>query len=112
MKEKWPYVIPEEMLQFVNYPDVKTGVEFHMTPLMWGGAALILAAAVLAVLSVLKAKKTKANAADAEAEKASRDPYSKANIEADMGVLFNQSGTRGSYNPFNGNTPTDDSIEA
>ena len=63
-------MIPEEMLQFVNYPDVKTGVEFHMTPLMWGGAALILAAAVLAVLSVLKAKKTKANAADAEAENA------------------------------------------
>jgi len=50
--------------------------------------------------------------ADAEAERATRDPYSEANVAADMGVLFNQSGVRGSYNPFNGNTPTDDSPEA
>lgn len=50
--------------------------------------------------------------ADAEADRATRDPYSEANVAADMGVLFNQSGVRGSYNPFSGNTPTDDSPEA
>ena len=41
--------------------------------------------------------------ADAQADRATNDPYSDANIEADSKVLFSPLG--GAYNPFNANAP-------
>lgn len=55
------YIVPEEMYRLINYPNVQTGVEFQMTPLMWVGAACVLAAAGLAVVYSLKKKAVKAS---------------------------------------------------
>lgn len=70
------YIVPEEMYHLINYPNVQTGVEFQMTPLMWVGAACVLAAAGLAVVYGLKKKTTK------KAEKAEESKTEEANEEA------------------------------
>ena len=70
------YVVPEEMFTLINYPDIKTGVEFTMSPLMIGGILLVCAAAILAILfgfnkiGPKKGAKTAENADKQEAEKA------------------------------------------
>ncbi len=51
------YVVPAEMYRLVNYPVIQTGVEFHMTPVMWGGAFLMLLAGATAVIFTAKGKK-------------------------------------------------------
>ena len=47
------------MYHLVNYPGIQTGVEYAMTPVMWGGVALIGAAAVLLAVYGVKKKKRK-----------------------------------------------------
>ncbi len=41
------YIVPTEMYRLVNYPNIQTGVDFEMTPVMWVGALLLLAGASL-----------------------------------------------------------------
>lgn len=57
------YVPPEgkDIYHLINYPDnIQTGFEYAMTPVMWAGAALVLAAAALVVAHVVKCKKQQA----------------------------------------------------
>jgi len=53
------YVVPDEMFQLINYPGIQTGVDFTMTPVMWGGVAMVLAAVALAAAYGVKNKKRK-----------------------------------------------------
>ena len=53
------YVVPEELFRLVNYPGIPTGFEFTMTPLMWVGVALVLAAVALGAVYGVKNKKKK-----------------------------------------------------
>jgi uncharacterized surface anchored protein len=54
------YIVPEEMFRLINYPGIQTGFEFTMTPVMWAGVALVLAAAVLVAVHGIKIEKRKA----------------------------------------------------
>lgn len=54
------YTVPTKMLRLINYPNIQTGVEFTMTPVMWGGVALVLAAVILIGMYGVKGKKKKA----------------------------------------------------
>jgi len=53
------YTVPDEMFQLINYPGIQTGVDFTMTPVMWGGVAMMLAAAALVGVYGMKNKKRK-----------------------------------------------------
>ena len=53
------YIVPEEMVQVINYPGIQTGFELTMTPMMWVGAALMVTAAVLLVMYSAKNRKKK-----------------------------------------------------
>ena len=53
------YVAPEKLYRFVNYSGIQTGFEMTVTPLMWGGLALIMVGAVLAIISIKKANRKK-----------------------------------------------------
>ncbi len=41
------YIVPDAMYVLVNYPDIQTGVDFEITPLMYAGGAAMLAALVI-----------------------------------------------------------------
>lgn len=51
------YTVPEEMYRLVNYPGIQTGVDIAMTPVMWAGAALVVAGALVAVYIMTGKKK-------------------------------------------------------
>jgi len=55
------YIVPEgkDMVRLINYPGIQTGFEITMTPLMWAGVALVLAAGVLAAVYGVQNKKKK-----------------------------------------------------
>ena len=44
------YIIPDEMFVLVNYPNIQTGVDIEMTPLMWVGVGVTGAAVILGVI--------------------------------------------------------------
>jgi hypothetical protein len=48
------YVVADELPVFVNYPEIQTGVDFEITPVMYAGAGLILLAVILLVVSSRK----------------------------------------------------------
>ncbi len=48
------YVAPVKLYRFVNYSGIQTGFEMTVTPVMWGGLALIMVGAVLAITSIRK----------------------------------------------------------
>ena len=52
------YIVPDEMFVLVNYPDIQTGVDFEITPLMYAGGAAMLAGLIL-LLVILIRKKSK-----------------------------------------------------
>ena len=54
------YVAPVELYRFVNYSGIQTGFEMAMTPVMWGGLALVFAGVVLAITSIKKANRKSA----------------------------------------------------
>lgn len=51
------YVAPTELYRFINYSGIQTGFEIAMTPVMWAGAGLMLAAAVLGLGYAAKHKR-------------------------------------------------------
>ena len=53
------YTVPTEMLRLVNYPNIQTGVEFAITPIMVVGAVFVLAGAALLIAQGVKPKKKK-----------------------------------------------------
>ena len=54
------YVAPAKLYRFVNYSGIQTGFEMAMTPVMWGGLALVMVGAVLAITSIRKASRKSA----------------------------------------------------
>ena len=54
------YVAPVDLYRFVNYSGIQTGFEMAMTPVMWGGLALVFAGVVLAITSIKKANRKSA----------------------------------------------------
>ena len=54
------YVAPAKLYRFVNYSGIQTGFEMAMTPVMWGGLALVMVGAVLAITSIRKANRKSA----------------------------------------------------
>ena len=48
------YVVADELPVFVNYPEIQTGVDFEITPVMYAGAGLILLAVILLVVGSRK----------------------------------------------------------
>ena len=48
------YIIPDEMYVMVNYPDIQTGVDQEITPMMYAGGAVLLAGLILLVFVLLK----------------------------------------------------------
>ncbi len=52
------YIVPDEMFVLVNYPDIQTGVDFEITPLIYAGGAAMLAGLIL-LLVILIRKKSK-----------------------------------------------------
>lgn len=59
------YVAPAELYRFVNYSGIQTGFEMEMTPVMWGGAAMLVVGVALLVANAKhskgKAQKRKRN---------------------------------------------------
>ncbi len=51
------YIVPTEMYRLVNYPNIQTGVDFEMTPIMWGGTTLLLAGIMLYLVYYVKGSK-------------------------------------------------------
>ena len=52
------YIIPTEMFKLINYPDIQTGVDFVITPVMMlGGLAVLAGTALLGSYSVKRKKK-------------------------------------------------------
>jgi uncharacterized surface anchored protein len=53
------YIAPEgkDMFHLINYPGIQTGFEYAMTPVMWAGVAMVLAAVVLVTVHGVKSKK-------------------------------------------------------
>ncbi len=51
------YIVPDEMLRFVNYPNIQTGAGFEMTPLMWTGVALVIVSSAAVVAFMLLNKR-------------------------------------------------------
>lgn len=43
------YVAPAELYRFVNYSGIQTGFEMEMTPVMWGGAAMLVVGVTLLI---------------------------------------------------------------
>ena len=60
------YVVADELPVFVNYPEIQTGVDFEVTPVMYAGAGIILLAIILLVIG---SRKKKAEGADKCREK-------------------------------------------
>ena len=54
------YVAPGKLYRFVNYSGIQTGFEMAITPVMWGGLALVMVGAVLAFTSIRKSKRKRA----------------------------------------------------
>lgn len=54
------YVAPVDLYRFVNYSGIQTGFEMAMTPVMWGGLALVMVGAVLAITSIKKGNRKSA----------------------------------------------------
>jgi len=54
------YVAPEKLYRFVNYSGIQTGFEMTITPVMWGGLALVMVGAVLAITSIRKTNRKSA----------------------------------------------------
>ena len=50
------YVVADELPVFVNYPEIQTGVDFEITPVMYAGAGIILLAIILLVIGSRKKK--------------------------------------------------------
>ena len=50
------YVVADELPVFVNYPEIQTGVDFEITPVMYAGAGIILLAVILFVIGSRKKK--------------------------------------------------------
>ena len=48
------YIIPDEMYVMVNYPDIQTGVDQEITPMMYAGGAVLLAGLILLIFILLK----------------------------------------------------------
>jgi len=53
------YIVPTEMLRLVNYPNIQTGVDFTITPIMVIGAVFVFAGAALIIIQGVKPKKKK-----------------------------------------------------
>ena len=54
------YVAPAKLYRFINYSGIQTGFEMTITPVMWGGLALVMAGAVLAITSIRKTNRKSA----------------------------------------------------
>ena len=48
------YVVPEEMFTLVNYPNIQTGVDFVITPVMWMGGLAVLAGILFLISYILR----------------------------------------------------------
>ena len=48
------YVMADELPVFVNYPEIQTGVDFEITPVMYAGAGIILLAVIMLVVGSRK----------------------------------------------------------
>ena len=53
------YIIPDEMFVLVNYPNIQTGVDIEMTPLVWAGVGVTGAAVILGVILGIAHKRKK-----------------------------------------------------
>ncbi len=51
------YVVPAEMYVLVNYPSIQTGVDFEITPLMWGGGAAALLGLILLIVFIRRRRR-------------------------------------------------------
>ena len=51
------YVVPDEMFVLVNYPNIQTGVDFEVTPVMIGGGAALLLGLILLILFLCRRRR-------------------------------------------------------
>ena len=52
------YTVPEEMYVLVNYPNIQTGVDFEITPIMWVGGFALLGGVLLLIAYILGHRKS------------------------------------------------------
>ena len=53
------YVVADELPVFVNYPDIQTGVDFEITPVMYAGGAIMLIGIIALIASVVQNRKSR-----------------------------------------------------
>ena len=53
------YVVAVELPVFVNYPDIQTGVDFEITPVMYAGGAVMLIGIIALIASVIQNRKSR-----------------------------------------------------
>ena len=51
------YVVADELPVFVNYPEIQTGVDFEITPVMYVGGAVMLIGIIALIVSVVQNRK-------------------------------------------------------
>lgn len=51
------YVVADELPVFVNYPEIQTGVDFEITPVMYVGGAVMLIGIIALIASVIQNRK-------------------------------------------------------
>ncbi|MBR0392953.1 MAG: hypothetical protein IJK38_11595, partial [Oscillospiraceae bacterium] len=53
------YVVADELPVFVNYPDIQTGVDFEITPVMYAGGGIMLIGMIALIVSVIQNRKSR-----------------------------------------------------
>ena len=53
------YVVANELPVFVNYPEIQTGVDFEITPVMYAGGAVMLIGLIAMIATGIKSRKSR-----------------------------------------------------
>ena len=53
------YVVANELPVFVNYPEIQTGVDFEITPVMYAGGAVMLIDLIAMIATGIKSRKSR-----------------------------------------------------
>lgn len=53
------YVVANELPVFVNYPEIQTGVDFEITPVMYAGGAVMLIGLIAMIWAAFKSRKSR-----------------------------------------------------
>ncbi len=53
------YVVANELPVFVNYPEIQTGVDFEITPVMYAGGAVMLIGLIAMIATAFKSRKSR-----------------------------------------------------